>query len=212
MIRLDVRIEGRLDELFAAEALAGERAVKATMADAAVRMKTAWRDDIRSAGLGSRLANAVRSQVYPQSQPSMDAAALVYTKAPKIIGAHERGALIRSNNGFWLAIPTQSAGRGPRGGRITPAQWEQRTGRRLRFVYRSGRSALLVDDGTVRSGNAPAFGQRAKRGFRNRTVPIFVLVPQVKLPKRLDLIARATAVHAGVPAQIVSRWNGLAGK
>lgn len=217
MIRLDVRIEGRLDELFAAEALAGERAVKATMADAAVRMKTAWRDDIRSAGLGSRLANAVRSQVYPQSQPSMDAAALVYSKAPKITGAHERGALIRSKSGFWLAIPTEAAGKGNRGGRITPGEWQFRHGIRLRFVSRGGRTALLVADSARLSKRGLAM---KKRGRRRRdgilpgeaTVPIFVLVPQVKLPKRLDLIARATAVHAGVPAQIVSRWNGLAGK
>jgi hypothetical protein len=209
MIQLSVKIDGRLDELMLNEVRAGERAVTSAMRDAGATLKGIWRADIAGSGLGTRLANTVRSQVYPQAQPSLDAAALVFTKAPKIIGAHERGALIRSVDGFWLAIPTKAAGRGARGGRITPAEWEARTGRRLRFVFRSGLSGLLVDDGTVRSGNAPAFGQRAKRGFRNRTVPIFVLVPQAKLPKRLKLYDKAESVHAAVPAQIVAKWRGL---
>lgn len=208
MIELKVEIDGDLNVMMAEQVRTGQRAVSAAMRAAGAGLKATWRAQIAGAGLGNRLANTIRDQSYPKGQPSLNAAALVWSKAPKIVDAHERGALIRSKDGFWLAIPTASAGRGKRGGKVTPGEWEQRTGRRLRFVYRKGRSGLLVDDGTVRSGNAPAFGQRAKRGFRNRTVPIFILVPQVKLRKRLDLMGAAKAAHAALPGQIIAAWRG----
>lgn len=213
MIRLDVTIDGRLDELMAAEYRAGERAVSSAMRLTAERLKLAWRGDVVSSGLGARLANAIRSEVYPRGQSSLNAAALVYTKAPQIIGAHERGELIRSSSGFWLAIPTEAAGKGLRGRRITPGEWQFRTGIRLRFVYRSGKSGLLVADGARLNSRGMA---KKKRGTRRRdgiltgetSVPIFVLVPQVKLPKRLNLYAIAAGVHAGVPGAIVAAWTG----
>lgn len=217
MIQLDVKIDGRLDELMLRESQAGERAVSATMRDAGSRLKTTWRSDITGAGLGSRLSNTVRSEVYPKGQASLNAAALVYTKAPQIVGAHQTGALIRSSNGAWLAIPTEAAGKGYRGGRITPGEWQFRTGVRLRFVQRSGRTALLVADGARVNKRGLAFRKRGKRRrdgilTGETTVPIFVLVPQVQLRKRLNLIEAARPIHASVPAQIVSRWKGLAAR
>jgi hypothetical protein len=214
MIPLTVKIDGRLDDLMASEIRAGERAVTAAMKDAGARLKTIWRGDITSAGLGKRLSNTVRAQVYPETTPSLNAAALVFTKAPQIIGAHEEGALIRSSAGRWLAIPTEAAGKGYRGGRITPGEWQFRTGVRLRFVQRTGRVALLVADDARVSGRGLA---AKKRGRRRRdgiltgaaTVPIFILVPQVQLRKRLNLLNDAQAIHAAVPAMIVSKWKGL---
>jgi len=206
-MRISVTIEGDLNAMMAAEVSAGQRAVTGTMRAAGIRLKEDWRGQIGAAGLGRRLANAVRSQTYPQARPSLNAASLIWSKAPVITAAHEAGALIRSASGFWLAIPLPAAGKGRSGARATPAEWERRTGRRLRFVYRRGRTALLVDDGTVRAGHAPAFGERAKRGFRNRTVPVFALVPQVKLPKRLNLMAAADQVGASLPAAIVANWR-----
>jgi hypothetical protein len=38
------------------------------------------------------------------------------------------------------------------------------------------------------------------------TAPIFLLVPQVKLPKRLDLARDAERVHGAVPGLIVANW------
>ena len=38
------------------------------------------------------------------------------------------------------------------------------------------------------------------------TVPIFLLVPQVKLRKRLDLARDAERAVDGVPGMIVARW------
>jgi hypothetical protein len=40
-----------------------------------------------------------------------------------------------------------------------------------------------------------------------QTVPIFILVPQVKLRKRLDLESAANAAQARLPALILARWR-----
>lgn len=58
--------------------------------------------------------------VCAKGNDSLSAAALVWSNAPVIVGAHDTGPLIRSRNGFWLAIPTPAAGKSTRGGRITP--------------------------------------------------------------------------------------------
>lgn len=210
-MRITVDIDGDLQAMMADEAAAGERAVSSAMRNAGTALKMAWRQQVVGAGLGVRLGNAARSETYPQGKNSLNASALVWSKAPKIYGAFEHGAVIRSRSGFWLAIPLPAAGKGPRGARITPGVWENRTGRRLRFVYRSGRTALLVDDGTRRSAGSRLrsgqFGPRTARAFKNRTVPMFVLVPQVTLRKRLNLFSAADAAAQMLPASIVSRWR-----
>ena len=56
-----------------------------------------------------------------------------------------------------------------------------------------GREAVYTSD-----GGAPALVRIA--------APIFLLVPQVKLPKRLDLARDAARVHEVVPGLIVANW------
>jgi hypothetical protein len=135
-MKLKLDITPDLVVAMAAEVKAGEKAVTAAMREAGTGLKTAWRSQITGAGLGRRLANSMRSQTYPKTGESLNAAALVWSKASVIVGAHDTGPLIRSKDGFWLAIPTEAAGRGLRGGKITPGEWERRRGLRLRFVYR----------------------------------------------------------------------------
>ena len=104
-----------------------------------------------------------------------------------------------------LAIPTESAGKSLRGGRITPGEWERRTGFRLHFVYRRGGPSLLVTEGRLNT-KGRAVASRSKTGRGVVTVPIFLLVPQVKLPKRLDLARDAERAADGVPGLIVANW------
>ena len=47
---------------------------------------------------------------------------------------------------------------------------------------------------------------RSKTGRGRTTVPIFLLVAQVKLRKRLDLARDAERVVDGVPGLIVANW------
>jgi len=204
-MRLKLDIDPDIVDTMAAEVAAGERAVTAAMREAGAGLKTAWRAQITGAGLGRRLSNSIRSQNFPKSGESLDAAALVWSKAPVIIGAHDTGPLIRSKNGFWLAIPTPAAGKSTRGGRITPGEWERRTGLRLRFIYRRTGASLLVAEGRLNT-KGRAVASKSKTGRGGATVPIFLLVPQVRLSKRLDLARDAERAHDAVLGLIVANW------
>ncbi len=72
-------------------------------------LKTELRGQITRAGLGTRLANTWRGEVYPRGQPSIGAAGYVWSKAPGIIRLYAEGAVIRSKEGLFLAIPTPAA-------------------------------------------------------------------------------------------------------
>ena len=204
-MKLGLDITPDLVALMAAEIKAGEKAVSAAMREAGTGLKSAWRGQIMQVGFGRRLANSIRSQTYPKTGESLKAAALVWSKAPEIVGAHDTGPLIRSKDGFWLAIPTAAAGRGLKGGRITPGEWERRRGLRLRFVYRRRGPSLLVADGRLNSRGL-GVASRSKTGRGKATVPIFLLVPQVKLAKRLDLARDAERVQAVIPGLIMANW------
>ena len=109
-MKLKLDIDPDIVAMMAAEVAAGERAVTAAMREAGTGLKDAWRAQITGAGLGLRLARTIRSEQFPKGKPSLSAAALVWSKAPVIIGAHDTGPLIRSKDGFWLAIPLPATG------------------------------------------------------------------------------------------------------
>jgi Family of unknown function (DUF6441) len=187
-----------------------ERAVTIGVRDAGLGLKTELRRQVTRAGLGARLANSWRDRHYPNQK--LDAASLVYTKAPQIIRAFDEGALIRSKRGRFLAIPTENAPRkGTDGKRVSPSTFpEQRFGP-LRFVPRRNGPSLLVVDGLRSSvsrktgqlrGFRRATGQARQSGQGMTTVVMFLLVPQVKLPKRLDVARAAERWSAQLPALI----------
>ena len=84
----------------------------------------------------------------------------------------------------------------------------------LRFIYRRGGPSLLVADNArfTKSGRVRENVTRRRDGtsysrLAGRTVvPIFLLVAQVKLPKRLDLVRDARAAEADLPGLIVTNW------
>ena len=86
-----------------------------------------------------------------------------------------------------------------RGGRITPGEWERRTGLRLRFIYRRRGPSLLVAEGRLNT-KGRAVASRSKTGRGVVTAPILLLIPQVKLPTKLALARDAERAHDAVPA------------
>jgi hypothetical protein len=187
-----------------------ERAVAAGTRSAGQGLKTELRRQVTSAGLGQRLANSWRDRHYPNQQ--LNAASLVYTKAPQIIRAFDEGAVVRSKRGRFLAIPTENAPRkGTDGRRIRPRTFPAHHFGPLRFVPRPNGPSLLVVDG-LRASFSRKTGQL--RGFRRATdrarssgqdlttVVMFLLVPQVKLRKRLDVARAAEHWSAQLPALI----------
>lgn len=207
-MKVTLGVVGDLAAAMQEEIEAGQAAVKTAMTEAATGLKAEWRQQITTAGLGRRLSNAIRHEAYPKGADSFEAAGLVWSNAPKITAAHEAGAVIRSKDGFWLAIPTDAAPKGLRGRRITPGEYERRTGRRLRFVYRKGKPGLLVDDGVriqARSGRVTA--SRSKTGKGQVTAVLFVLIPQARLKKKLDLFAAAEDWQGRIPSIIARNWD-----
>ena len=204
-MNISMEITGNLAAMMAAEIEAGEGAVSKAVGEAGNSLKTAWRGQITGAGLGARLSRTIRSEQFPKGKASLNAAALVWSNAPVVVGAHDTGPLIRSKSGLWLAIPTAAAGKSTRGGRITPGEWARRRGIQLRFVYRPRGPSLLVAEGRLNSRGI-AVVSRSKTGRGATTVPIFLLVPQVKLRKRLDLIRDAKAAQERIPGAIVANW------
>lgn len=187
-----------------------ERAVTAGMRQASGGLKANLRDDVVSAGLGGRLAQTWRGTTYPQAGDSMEAAAFVWSRAPKLVDAFDRGVTIRSSRGFFLAIPTAAAGAVGRtsagkAARITPGGWERRTGMRLRFVYRRGRPSLLVAENVRLTSKGVAAPNQRRTG--QASAVIFVLVPQVSLRKRLDMGRVGTVWAARVPSLIARNWT-----
>lgn len=210
-MKLGVDISPDLAKLMAAEIAAGQRAVTQGVREVGEQLKADWRKQITGAGLGQRLALTIRSRHYPAGRESFGAAAMVWSKAPQIVAGHDEGALLRSADGFWLAIPTPAAKQMFRREQATPAKFEERTGLRLRLIYRKGRPGLLVaDELRARSGKRGGFAVASKTARRTgrglTTVPMFILVPQVKLPKRLDLARDARKAEARLADAIVGKW------
>lgn len=197
-----------IGSILAKELTAGERASTLTFKQVSVDLKNDWRGQITRAGLGRRLANSIRSKSYPQRGASLNAAALVWSKAAKIISAHDEGALIKSKNNFFLAIPTEAAGKGRRGAKLTPEQWEQQRGIKLRFIYRRNQPSLLVAEARL-SSRGQALKSRSKTGRNVATVPIFILLPQVKLSKRLNLARDAVRAARSIPDRLAKNWKEI---
>jgi len=180
--------------------------------DEALLAQARLRQQAFAGGLGAKIANAWRQQQFPKSGPSLGAAALVWSKAPLIVDAFNRGTPIRSRAGFFLAVPLPAAGRGIGGKKITPGEFERRTGTRLRFVYRRGRPSLLVAE-NARLTARGAFrlnetrrrdGTRATRTANRTSIPVFVLLPQVNPRKRFDVAGVARAADSALAARFRS--------
>jgi hypothetical protein len=187
-----------------------ERAVATGTRNAGRGLRTELRRQVASAGLGQRLANSWRDKHYPNRK--LDAASLVYTKAPQITRAFDEGAVIRSRRGRFLAIPTENAPRkGTDGKRIRPSTFPEHRFGPLRFVPRQSGPSLLVVDGlrasySRQTGQLRGFRRAADRARRSgqglTTVVMFLLVPQVKLRKRLDVAPAAEQWSGQLPALI----------
>jgi hypothetical protein len=209
-MRLSAALSGDLRILLAEEVRAAETAVTAGVRQAGQALKAELRQQVTSAGLGGRLANAWRDRHYPNQK--VDAASLVWTKAPQIIRAFAEGVTIRSRRGRWLAIPTENAPRrGTDGKRISPSTFPEHRLGRLRLVARPGKVPLLVVDGlrasTGRRGGFRRASQRALRtGEGVVTVVMFVLVPQVTLRKRLDVDGAARRWQGQLPRLVLETW------
>lgn len=212
-MRFEAALEGDLKRFLADELKAGEEAVTAGIREATNGLKLDLRQQIVGAGLGQRLANTWRSEVYPRGQKSLRTAGFIFSKAPNIVRAYEEGAVIRSKHGTWLAIPTLAAGKyGDGRQKMTPGLWERMHGQWLKFVYRRrGPSLLVAENQRARTGKRGGFGKASASALRTgrglATVPMFILVPQVTIRKRLDVNGAANKWLSALPGLVVRNWR-----
>jgi hypothetical protein len=215
-MRLKAAFEGNLKEYMKAEFATAERAVTLGVRETTDGLKMSMRRQVTSAGLGQRMANTWRGDNYPKGQNSIRAAGVVYTKASRIMEGFEDAAVIRSKDGWWLAIPTPNAPkRGVGGKRINPSNFPEHTYGRLRFVYRSGKPSLLVVDNARASYNRKSGQLRGFRKVSDRavskgsgltTVVMFWLVPQVQLPRLITFNTEAKRWFDRLPQLILKNW------
>ena len=217
MTTLKVALRGDLEKMLKQELKDGEIAVTKAMREAGTGLKKDLRSDVARAGLGARLGKTWRSLIFPKTGNSLGAAALVFTKAPKIIDAFERGVTIRSKSGFFLRVPTPAVPKQFRRERDL-TKMERFFDRPLRFVFRRGRPSLLVMDGLVaRAGKRGGFRRATVRKATKRrgemvslkgltTVVMFILVPQVRLKKRLNVARLASKAQRRVPRLILRNY------
>jgi hypothetical protein len=193
------------------------RSVTRAMKDVTAGLKADLREDVKRGGLGPRLANTWRGQTYPKSNESIDAAAFVWSKAPKIVSAFDLGVTIRGVNRKYLAIPTPNAGvqagSGKKNPRVSPEVWQKQTGVKLRFAPRGNHGLLVADAHYARQ---PA-RWRARKSFKpirlsglpgaKTYVVVFILVPQATLRKRLSVAPHAQEWAGKVQALLAQYWS-----
>lgn len=211
MANFRVEISGNLGGF-----LEGERTEMASrITDAVNRASMGLRDELRQqvrqnfrragrrqrAG-GQNFEKTVRARIYPEGKKSMGAAGLVYFTA-KFMATHIEGGTIRAQGGRWMLIPLPEAerrgydmaagerssfGRFSKGSKAGNAQVSM-------AVHDFGPLAFIKLDGgkAMLAGNPARQGARGQKTHRGSSlggtplVPLFLLVPQIRLKPRIDL-------------------------
>lgn len=209
MLRVVAALQGNLKTMMAAELKTARQAVTQGVSQATDGLKAELRGQVTNAGLGNKLANTWRGQVYPRGTQSTSAAGYVWSKAPDIICSFAEGVTIHSKHGRFLAIPTQYVIR-QKNRRISPADFEE-AGIPLRYIPPQGarKVGLLVVDNfrVTRKGRARVASPTALRTGRGlASIIMFVLVPQVSLAKRLDIDGAAQKWIERLPQLVVDGW------
>lgn len=173
---------------FRADVIKAETAILKAARDTVVEItkeaERALEGAAASAGLG-KLSRAWASKVYPKSGLSYRPSGQIYLKGglrtEGAMSSYTRGSVIRAHGGSLMALPTEAAGRGPRGTHMTPAIFQQRTGQTLQFVpARAGHPAMLVAVGTLNQRTQKFRKATAKRMASGRglaSVIVFILIP-----------------------------------
>lgn len=168
------------------------------------------RDEVRDAGLGERLPNTWRLEMQPKRGLAYNPAVFIRSTAADIIDAFTRGVVIKSRSGGMMAVPIPG---GPMD-RIrvfkgeTSVQAAQRRLGELVFVPVRPGLAMLVSKAIRKTRSGRWVRKKEKDNFSPKYtaeniaegVPVFWLVPQVRLSRRLNwpTIARAIEQTYGV--------------
>lgn len=204
-------LQGSLQDVIGRQRKVAELGVTRGVHRVTEDLKQELRDQVVGAGMGRRLAKTWQDKKYPFGRKtSLNAAGWIWSNAPQIIRAHSQGVTIRAANGSYLAVPTDNAPeRGPSGRAVSPSNFPTSKFGELRFVPRSNGPPLLVVDGArfTKSGRVgkQLKNPRKKSGAYRKgvaTIPMFTLLPQVRLKKRLDPQTAANRANTRLPGVV----------
>ena len=181
---------------------------------AAAEVQAVLRAQVKAAGLGEGLEKAWSTQTYPRRRSNtLGPAAIVYSKATLLHAVFNEGPTIGPRGGRYLAVPTKEAE--ALGLTTTNLQRQNALG------FRNGTGAIprrqsMLDRAEAKLGKKNIVLLRGRSGRilvayrqRRRDDPIilFVLVPQVKLGKVLDLDAAFGQADLILPASLAAQVN-----
>jgi hypothetical protein len=221
---LKLAIQGKLSEFLASEITHAARAVTLGVADSVESGRLIARQQVRSAGMGDRLANSWRHRVFPDKlgKFSLNAAGSVYSKAPHIIDIYAKGGTIVPVNGRkYLAIPTSYlrnvvptlVGNRHLSKKVTPAAVARHLGVKL-VLRRNRHGTLWLEAGGLRLSRGKRSRGIAKRASdtaiakgKALTLPLFWLVKSVSVGRRLDLNAILAQMERQIEANVLRHWQ-----
>lgn len=218
----------------------GRAAVTSGIRGATGDLKNTLRAQVRANFVSRSLPTSWQQLDFPKRGQSLRAAGRVFSRVPEIIDAYTQARTIRGRRGQRLAIPTGwnafrgRRGRGEQGVRITTAQMAanpsafvvRAKGRpdvllwclpvaqgEARVSARGRRTRALVAGGVIQIATGKDRGRlRRKEALQQGFVPMFILLREVRLAKRIDLDGPIRATSAAIPRRIVSAWRDAAGR
>lgn len=193
-MRVRAALTGDLAQFMRDEVAATRSAVQGAVIESGRGLKEELRRRTNAIGLRNarRLANTWRDKAYPND--GLNAASVVWTKAPKIFGQFISGGTIRPKAGGWLAIPLRGAG-GLRAYANVEGSAIRRRPEPRDFRGQKGVHLIDLKDGRL----------LLVRSTRTRSVPLFLFVRQVRVAKRFDFDGAARKALDALPAAIVAR-------
>ena len=221
-MRLKAAVLGNLEKLMRDNARALEVGATRGVRDTGKELRRDFGQVVAAGGLPVKLQKAFDMRVYPRRGYSLKAAAMVKSKANRIHDAFAKGGVIRAKTGRFLVVPLPGAIRLGlhkslrRSGGSRPRRWSEvrpaidRFGA-LRLVKLAGGRFLLVADQvtaggrrakTSRTRDGAAFSRINRRG--QNTMPLFLLTPQVRQPKRLDFGAARARARRRLPLNVAA--------
>ena len=216
MVSVTARVEGDLPAILRQARDETSDALREGVTLTAGRVQADRRTQTRAAGLGRGLEKAWQDTVYPKraTTKTFRPAALVFSKSVVLHDAFIHGATITAKRGRYLVIPTKEAAamgfattrESRKPGEAVPAGQLRRAARYREAIAKLGSENIKVipldrgrrlivyvvpqGRGKGRVFRGPRLGERV--AFRRgQDVPLFVMVPQVRLASRLDLDSAA---------------------
>lgn len=191
-MKLSTLIRGDLVKEMEQERKTALKAINAGVRKTSNDIKTDLRRQVRRAGLGKNLANAIRSSIKTKSGL---ADGMIYSKARgkrpggriDLFGVFDEGAVIKTNSKHWLAIPLAPIGRiGNR--RIRPSDYAEGV-----LAFRPTKDP------------AKAFLVFRRRGRSDE--PAYLLIKQTRITKRIDIDSTTQKYLPELNSNILKAWD-----